>query len=473
MDVKAVLNNIKNKGVKETWEIYLARHTKYSNDSVSRQSVDEKIKKEKYMQLESFIVDLLEIALHEDTPKEIKIKLFELIKEKESLKGYLGYLKEKYVKKVFPETYNLHRHEPIENKMLFMQPRAGLNPSCKYMYNAIKKDGEYTPILHELGRDTGPITLYYKNAEKWIASLATAKACFVHESNDLMGHLDIRPETKIVQLWHGCGVYKKIGLSTAGQKNFKSMEKYLEFPEYNNYDIVTIASPELAWVYEEFMGIDKSAGVIQPIGVSRTDEFFDNEYIAKCYEKIHNIIPASKEKKIILYAPTYRGLGKGRFAPNELDIAKLAEALSDEYILIVKQHQTVKVLPEIPAEYKDSFAFDMTRGKGMDINELMTVSDICISDYSSLVFEFALFERPIIFFVFDMEEYVDDRGLYYNFDEITPGPLCKTNDEIVDYIKNIDERFNKQEVIDFKNRFMCSCDGHSTERILKFAKGIE
>ena len=64
------------------------------------------------------------------------------------------------------------------------------------------------------------------------------------------------------------------------------------------------------------------------------------------------------------------------------------------------------------------------------------------------------------------EEYIDERGLYYDFDEITPGPMFKTNEEMVDYIKHIDERFDKQEIVNFKNRFMCCCDGYSSERIL-------
>jgi len=218
------------------------------------------------------------------------------------------------------------------------------------------------------------------------------------------------------------------------------------------------------------MGIKKEQNIIQPIGVSRTDEFFDKEYICNCYEKLHRIIPESRDKKVILYAPTYRGVGQERVAPNELDIEAFAKDLAKDYILIIKQHQTAKNLPEIPEQYRDVFAYDMTRGKGMDINELMTVADICISDYSSLVFEYALFERPMIFFAYDLEDYIDNRGLYYDFDEITPGPICKTNQEMIDYIKNIDTLFDKQEVIDFKNRFMKSCDGHSTERIIEFAE---
>ena len=261
-----------------------------------------------------------------------------------------------------------------------------------------------------------------------------------------MGHLKLRPETKYVQLWHGCGVFKKVGLSTIDKSFGKSAKSHKEYPVNTNYSYVTIASPELSWIFEESMGIEKDSGIIVPTGISRTDEFFD--------------------KKVILYAPTFRGNVETCTTPDVLDIEAFAKELGDEYILILKHHPSVKNLPEIPEIYNETFAFDMTRGHGMNINELMTVADICISDYSSVVFEYSLFERPMLFFVYDLEDYIDARGLYYEFNEITPGPLCRTNEEMLDYIKNIEERFDKQEVIDFKNKFMCSCDGHSSERIL-------
>lgn len=499
MDIKAIMNNIRTKGFRQTWKIYQQRHSGNARGTVNRNKDVDKMRASKnaaerllttvlewetahkidsnenemeaYCKLDQLIEELLSIIQNNQIKKEIKEIVFQYIEDKEKTCGYRTYLKRKYIKELLPKAYDSMRNEPIEDKLLFMQPRAGLNQSCRYMFNTIKQQKKYEPVLYELDRDRSPLTLYYMNAVKWVKALATAKACFVHESNDLLGYLDIRPETKIVQLWHGCGIYKKIGLSTAGMKSFKSVKTYEEFPEYNKYDIVTIASPEMSWIFEEFMGIDKSEGIINPIGVSRTDEFFDADYIKNCYDKIHHIVPASTDKKIILYAPTYRGVdgaGDGRTAPDCLDIPQMAEALRDDYVLIIKHHQTVKVLPEIPEEYRDVFAYDMTRGKGMNINELMTVSDICISDYSSLVFEYALFERPMMFFAYDLENYVDERGMYYPYDELTPGPICKTTEEIVDYIKNIDQRFDQQEVIAFKEKFMCSCDGHSTQRILDY-----
>lgn len=499
MDIKAVSKNLMEKGPKETYRIYKKRKQQEEQEVILAEisklkrkqelnitMLNEKIafqdqiigsllneRESRFVKIEYEIFELLKIAHEPDITQTEKKIIQQVIREKEMTKGYRRYLKRKYIKRVLPEVYKTYAVLPVEDKMVFMQPRKGLNQSCKYMYHYIEKHRDYKLELHELKRGEVPATVYYLNAVEWIRSMATAKACFVHESNNLMGYVDIRPETKIVQLWHGCGILKKIGLSTADMDNFKSMKVYEEYPEYNKYDIVTTASPEVTWIFEEFMGIDRSEGVIQPIGVSRTDEFFDQEYIERCYKKIHEKVAASRDKKIILYAPTYRGVGNSRKAPDKLDFKMFADKLGDDYILIIKHHQTVKNLPPIPEEYKDKFAYDMTRGCGMDINELMTVSDICISDYSSLIFEFALFERPIMFYVYDLEDYIDERGLYYNFDETSPGPICRTNEEMVDYILHIDEKFNKQEVIDFKYKFMRSCDGHATERILDYIESID
>lgn len=468
MGVKAIIKNIKTVGVKETYNISKKR----KQERITDHKVAEELRK--------MLAELAEKEESEEK-KELMLKgvnakrdkeVREVLRQMDKLNYgvYRKEMKSRYVKKILPDIYNDFKKYHVENVAVFMQPRTGVNQSCKYIYNKLKKDGEYQVILREMHRGELGTSEYYANAEKLAREIGTAKVVFVHESNSLLGYLKIRKETKVVQLWHGCGVFKKLGLSTIGNKNFKSKEAHDEYPEYNNYSIVTIASPELSWVFEEFMGIRKEEGIIQPIGVSRTDEFFDKDYLENCYKTLYNIIPMAKDKKVILYAPTYRGKGLKRETPNELDVKMFAEELGDEYILIFKHHQTVSELPEIPEPYRNTFAYDMTRGKGMSINDLMAVADICISDYSSVVFEYSLFERPMLFYVYDLEEYIDNRGLYYDFEEITPGPLCKTNEDMIDYIKNVNERFDKQEVTDFKNKFMCCCDGHATERILEFIK---
>lgn len=453
MDIKSVIRNIKNKGIKETIRIRQDRERRRSNLGLKEEIIQGIIDDSFSTQKEAYKTYLKQISDGDVTEK-----------------FYESELKAIFIKHVLPRIYNEEAKKPVEDKVVFMERGGSLSVSLAYMYKYVKENTDYEIKKHILHIRSVPNEEYYENAKEYIRDVATAKVVFICTSNDLMSYITLRRETTYIQLWHGCGVFKKVGLSTIGKSFGKSAKSHEEYPLNTNYSYVTIASPELSWIFEESMGIDKESGIIVPTGISRTDEFFDKEFINTSYRKLYEIIPHAKDKKVILYAPTFRGNVATCTSPDVLDIDAFAKELGDGYILILKHHPTVKVLPQIPEKYEGTFAFDMTRGYGMNINELMTVADICISDYSSIVFEYSLFERPMLFYVYDLEEYVDERGLYYDFDEITPGPLCKTNEEMIDYIQHIEERFNKQEVIDFKNKFMCCCDGHSSERILALVK---
>ena len=382
------------------------------------------------------------------------------------------YLRERYIKHILPEEYNRAKRGPIEDKVLFLQPRAGLNLSCEYMYRTLEKQGKYKLKLFEMHKMNVSNAEMYLTAVEFVREMATAKAVFTHTFHDYYDYLDIRPETKVIQLWHGCGIIKKLGVSNADTEGRRTSEEFKEYNPYKNYDLVVMPSEEERWVFEDMMGLEKGDPVLQAIGVSRTDEFFEDGYKENCFRKLYNYIPQAKDKKLILYAPTYRGPDSARYSPDRLDVAKFAEALSDDYLLLIKHHGTARTVPEIPEKYRNSFAYDMTHDTGLDINELMTVSDMIISDYSSVVFEFSLFERPILFFMFDIDDYRDSHGMYYSYEEIAEcGPIFMTNEEMIDYIRHIDERFDKQKVVDFRKRFMSACDGHATERIIAFFEG--
>ena len=103
----------------------------------------------------------------------------------------------------------------------------------------------------------------------------------------------------------------------------------------------------------------------------------------------------------------------------------------------------------------------------MRIDDLLMVSDIVISDYSSLIFEYSIFERPMIFFAYDLKDYNDWRGFYYAYDQMTPGPIFVKTEQIIDYIQHIEERFDRVQVHNFREKFMSACDGHATEKIIK------
>ena len=123
------------------------------------------------------------------------------------------------------------------------------------------------------------------------------------------------------------------------------------------------------------------------------------------------------------------------------------------------------------SEAQRAYARDVT--EILTIDELLFVSDICITDYSSLIFEYALLEREMIFFAFDIDEYLDWRGFYYPYDELVPGPICKTTDEVICAVRAAERGENRERIRAFREKFMSACDGHATERILRRAFGEE
>lgn len=366
---------------------------------------------------------------------------------------------------IFPFVYKRAAKKPVDpNKVVFVEVRLpAVTNSFKVLFDELVSKYDYTVHTHFLRNNAERRNIYFRRCTDMLRDIATAKYVFMNEASNCVGSVKLRPETKITQLWHGCGAFKKFGLSTADLIFGDNRKEQLKHPYYENYSLVTVSSPEVAWAYEEAMNLSGRKEIIKATGSSRTDVFYDKDFIKSAFETLYDVVPQAKGKKVILYAPTFRGRVAKAQTSKMFNIEMFYENFSDEYIVLFKHHPLVQKLPEIPHEYSN-FAVDVTHL--MDIEDLLCVSDICITDYSSLVFEYSLFEKPIIFFAFDLDTYFDWRGFYYDYFEMSPGPVCSTNLEMIDYIKNLDTRFDKQRVKDFRYKFMRSCDGNSTGRIL-------
>lgn len=370
------------------------------------------------------------------------------------------------LKLLYPCFYNLLKKKNIDPKsVIFCEVRSlTLTDSFTLMTQKYKKEG-YNVKLHFLGETNVGVVPYTKRSLAFLKDMTTAKFVFISDACNVTSCINKRSETVLTQLWHACGAFKKFGYSTAKLKfgvSFKQMEKY---PYYKNINYITVSSPEISWAYQEAMNSEGFGSETINTGVSRTDVFFDEKFIENAKKELLKAVPSSKNKKVILYAPTFRGAVRSAKSPDKLDIQKLYENFSGDYILLIKHHPFVKKPATIDEKYKD-FAIDVTKFLGID--SLLCVSDICISDYSSLVFEYSLFEKPMIFFAPDIDEYNDWRGCYYSYEELTPGPVVTETDEIIDYIKDLEKGFDPKEVIEFKEKFMKNCDGNSTNKIFDF-----
>ena len=367
----------------------------------------------------------------------------------------------------FPKVYSSYCTEPVqENKVLFLEMRSTkLSNSFELIYKALEESGEYDLKCSYVQFNFIRGREFTQRVNEMLKELATAKYVFVDDASLILSSIPLRKEQRVIQLWHACGAFKKFGRSTAELKFGSSAATLDKYPNYGNLTHVTVSSPEVIWAYEEAMHLPK--GIVKATGVSRTDQFYDKEFVESRKQKLYEIMPEAKDKKVILYAPTFRGHVATASSPDRIDFERFCRELGNEYVIVCKHHPFVKNPPIIPEELQH-FARDLT--KYLSIEDLLCCADICISDYSSLVFEYSLFEKPMIFYAYDYDNYCDWRGFYYDYSEFTPGPVVQTEDELLNSIKNIDTQFDKQKVIDFKEKFMGSCDGHATERIIALMK---
>lgn len=371
----------------------------------------------------------------------------------------------------FPQAYRKAvKDTPIDPcKILFVDTKSSTMPDAfALMYSYLESNYDLDLTFIGLAQNEGIGWMeYYKRCLMLCHELATARAVFLADASDVVSCLPLRPETKVVQLWHACGAFKKWGFSTA-ELEFGNTRKQIErHPFYKNLSLVTISSPEVAWAYREAMGLQDTPEVVQALGVSRTDCFFDEVFLNDAHAEIRSAVPATTGKRVLLYAPTFRGHVSEAEGPDFIDFEALRSAIGANWILLVKHHPFVKQPPAIPDSCRN-FAFMVS---DIPTDRLMAAADAMVTDYSSVVFEYSLFERPIAFLAPDVNDYCDWRGFYYPYEEMTPGPLLSTTDDLITWIEMLDIGFDSAEVSAFRTKFMSACDGQSTERIAKMALG--
>lgn len=275
-----------------------------------------------------------------------------------------------------------------------------------------------------------------------------------------------RKNSRLVQVWHGCGAFKKWGYSTKDSSWGLENEFFKKYNVHKTYTDIITSSENVNEIYAE--AFDSDIDKVKALGVARTDVFFNKEFIESKTAEVRAKFKIADDKKILLWAPTYRGDSLQK-SHNEitLDLEKMYRELKDDYVLLIKLH------PHLVKGFNaNTFAPDYMKGFAVKphpsypIENLLCAADIVISDYSSLIFEYSLLERPMIFFAYDLEEYDASRSFYYEYRSFVPGPITKDTDGIINEVKKAESYFDPSEFISFRNKFMSACDGNSAKRIL-------
>lgn len=239
---------------------------------------------------------------------------------------------------------------------------------------------------------------------------------------------------------------------------------------YRKYNKVIVSAESIRSCYAE--AFDISIENVKATGIPGTDIFFDKEYMAKNRNELYKEFPQLETKKVILFAPTYRGTSM-RDAAYNFDMLKLDEIneqLGNDYVFIFKWHPAA--YNNILLENKDIYEYERYNGfymdmsENRDINDLLLVTDILITDYSSVIFDYLLVDKPIIYYTYDLDDYSNNRGIYYDFEDYVYGEVATNQKELINAIKEENMMDEKREA--FFHKFMSACDGHSTEKACKW-----
>lgn len=292
--------------------------------------------------------------------------------------------------------------------------------------------------------------------------LATARVVVVDDYFFPMYVVRARPGTTWVQAWHACGALKKFGYSLGGKAYGAEDAAGSAGRIHSGYDLCLVSAQRFAPFYAEAFR--------QPIerftarlGIPRTDLFFDAERVARTVVAVRRRYAIPEGRRVILYAPTFRGeRATAARDPDELDLARLAAALGEDHVLLLRSHPFVAAArPRDPA--LDRFVIDVSGHP--DINELMLVADVLVTDYSSAVFEFALLGRPIALFAPDHEAYQAERGFYVDYRAEMPGRIFTTTDDLAAHLRAGD--FDLDRVRAFAAASFDVADGAATRRFVE------
>ena len=288
--------------------------------------------------------------------------------------------------------------------------------------------------------------------------LGMADVVLMDDFQPMVYKVPLPDHVKVIQLWHASGAFKTVGYSRLGKPGGPT-----PFSRgHRLYTHAIVSSQHDVPFYAEAFGMPEDKVV--PTGIPRMDMFFDEETKAAAAERAYEAVPQAREKNTILFAPTFRGTGPttAYYDYDLLDLEGLYEVCEQQdSIVIFKMHPFVPDAIEIPDVFADRFV-DATELR--EVNDLLLVADLVITDYSSLVFEYSVLDRPMLFFAYDLEEYEAERDFYEPLAEFAPGKIVRTFPDLLEALAAGD--FEQEKVAEFAREHFDHLDAGSSDRVI-------
>lgn len=255
-------------------------------------------------------------------------------------------------------------------------------------------------------------------------------------------------KTIYINTWHGSAI-KKMGKDAPNSAFQFNTSQYDIMYAQSKYDIDIFSN-----------AFELPKDIFALVGLPRNDELFSvkqNEI-----EEIKSKLGIPENKKVILYAPTFREYSRDKegciIAP-PINIKKWKEKLSGKYVVLFRAHYEINHVLGIK---NDTFIYNMSEYN--NLNDLMKISDILISDYSSIMFDYSILKRPIYSYAYDYEEYLNKRGMYINIKEELPNGICIKEEELLEKILHCDFEQEKVKTEKFLKKYI-ETDGNARKYI--------
>jgi CDP-ribitol ribitolphosphotransferase len=301
---------------------------------------------------------------------------------------------------------------------------ASLEGNLAHLYAAMRAsqpDREYVLLLEPYSYGLPGKVAYLGRLIRGMYHLRTA-GLFIVDNAYLPIHVaPHRSGTTVVQVWHAVGALKRFGADTL---------RPLAEPErtflHRHYDYVVTTSEVARAPYSAALRTPIER--VLPLGSPRTDFFFDESALAAARARLLDAHPLLAGRRIVLYAPTFRGRGAGKRAGGGLDAVHLRASLPKDHALVLKTH------PNLDPAATPKVGYDVVANPASEINDWLALADVLVTDYSSSIFEYALLRRPLILLVPDLEAYERDPGLYLDYRTEMIGTQVSDTDGVIDAI---------------------------------------
>ena len=361
---------------------------------------------------------------------------------KQEIKDTVDYVQhdvKRKVRNMYQKARNRHKNDR-KNTVLFLTTQSDrLVNNLEAVYQKMYERG-LDKQFRILTYSKNVAGISVKKREDWpefTDLVASAEYIFIDDHVPAFDWLWIPRSTKIIQLWHAGAGFKSSGYNRWGNVGSPGPQSC-----HRQYTWGISGSRKIASFFSDAWGINEEKVV--STGMPRMDSYLNEDYRKKTVEALYEKYPMAVDKKVILFAPTFRGKNRATaYYPYEaVDLSALYEVCGEEYIVFFKAHPWVNNQLTIDEKYADRL-YDISDYP--NINDLFYITDLMITDYSSGIYEYSLMRKPMLFFGFDEERYGFSRGFHRSFEDSAPGKVCHTFDQIIRAIAEKDFEYEKVE----------------------------